>query len=66
MCASKVDEKILKEAREIAKMKGLDVNEFLSQTIKESLETEKRWRGGFFGKRRRLGKARIVEEVPRA
>ncbi|MFQ5887797.1 MAG: hypothetical protein ACE5HY_03780 [Candidatus Hydrothermarchaeales archaeon] len=65
MCASKIDEKILKEAREIARMKGFsDVNEFLRQAIKESLKTEKRWRGGLFGKRKRLGKARIVSDAP--
>ncbi len=67
MCASEINEKILKEARQIARVKGFsDVNEFLSQAIKESLKTEERWRGGFFGKRKRLGRARIVQDVPRA
>ncbi len=65
MCVSKVNEKVLDEAREIAKMKGFsDLNEFLSQAIRESLKTEKRWRGGAFGRRKRLGKARIVSDVP--
>jgi hypothetical protein len=44
MCTPKSDEKTLKEAREIAKMK--------------------RWRDGAFGKRKRLGKARIVSGTP--
>ena len=65
MCASKIDEKVLDEAREIAKLKGFsDVNEFLSRAIRESLKAEKRWRCGAFGRRKRLGKARIVNDTP--
>ena len=65
MCASKIDQKILNEAQAIARMKGFsDVNEYLSQVLKENLKTDKKWRGGFFGKRKRLGKARIVSDAP--
>ncbi len=65
MCASKIDERVLDEAREIARRKGFsDVNEFLSQAIRESLKAEKRWRGGAFGRRKRLGRARIVSDAP--
>lgn len=65
MCAYKISEKVLEEAKEIARMKGFsDINEFLSQAIRESLRAEKRWRGGAFGRRRRLGRARIVSDAP--
>ncbi len=63
MCASKIDKKILDEAQAIARMKGFsDVNEFLSRVLKDSVKTK--WRGGFFGKRKRLGKARVVSDAP--
>jgi len=46
-------------------MKGFsNVNESLSQVLKESVKTDKKWRGGFFSKRKRLGKARIVSDAP--
>ncbi len=65
MSASKIDEKILQDAREVARMKGFsNVNEFLSLVIKESLKSERRWRGGAFGRRKKLGKARIVSDAP--
>lgn len=65
MCASKIDDKLLKEATEVAKLKGFsDVNEFLRQAIKENLKNEKKWRSGLIGKRKRLGQARIVGDAP--